>query len=341
MEKDEFLKCLSSKLSGEISVADEALLEQAIENNEEFKRLASEFEHYFKQHTVGSSNLEQLNHIWEMILIAEEEGFKEKFNYSLPRKAIFAGLPMLKIAAMLVIFIGASLLGYQFLYRNADPGLVKIVATNQKLFKMLDDGTKIWLNKRSVISYNEDYGKHKREIFLEGEAYFDVTTNKKVPLIIHASKIDIEVKGTAFNVKAYKENKEIQVALVRGLIQVTDKLDSNHKILLKPNEKLIFSATENKAQNNFMVLAMASQVLLGDTKWVADTLVFRKEKLKDLVLRMEKKYDLNIEIQSEQLKEKRFSGTFTNETIHQALAALKLSYPLTYTINKRLVVIKD
>jgi ferric-dicitrate binding protein FerR (iron transport regulator) len=131
------------------------------------------------------------------------------------------------------------------------------------------------------------------------------------------------------------------VALVRGLIEVTDKLDKSHKVLLKPNEKLVFSTNPAKGHANFMVFSLAENALLTNTKWIADTLVFRKEKLKDLALRMEKKYDLKIEVHSELLKEKRFSGTFTDETIHQALEALKLSYPLTYTINNRLVIIKD
>jgi len=341
MKKDEFLARLSRKFSGEISDADKAVLEQAIENNEEFKLLASEIDNYFNQKIIDKPNTEKLNQTWEKISAAESEGLAQQFNYSSPRR-VFTSSPLLKIAAMLIIFISAGLLGYQFLYRSSNSEFIKIVATDQKSFKVLADGTKIWLNKKSILSYNKDYGKHTREIFLEGEAYFDVTKNKTVPLIIHASNIDIEVKGTAFNVNAYKENKEIQVALVRGLIEVTDKLDNSHKVLLKPNEKLIFSTTNSgKHQNDFTVLSLASRVLLSDTKWIADTLVFRKEKLKDLVLRMEKKYDLKIEVQSEQLKEKRFSGTFTNETIHQALTALKLSYPLTYTINNRLVVIKD
>lgn len=342
MNKDKFIALLSRKFSGEISADEKEILEQVIENNEELKRLAIEFDRYFNSKEIAKPRTEQLNRTWQMISIAENEGLNEKFNYSSPQKTTFFNSPLLKIAAILLLFIGTSLLGYHLLNRNTDTNLITIVATGQKSFKILDDGTKIWLNKKSTIRYNEDFGGNKREIFLDGEAYFDVIKNKAIPLIIHARNVDIEVKGTAFNVNAYKGNDKIQVALVRGLIQVTNKLDSRHKVLLQPNEKLIVSATSTAQKHNgFVVLSLAPKVLLSDTKWIADTLVFRKEKLKDLTLRMEKKYDLKIEIRSEQLKEKRFSGAFINETIHQALEALKLSYPLTYTINNRLVVIKD
>ncbi|MNH24286.1 hypothetical protein D3C79_842100 [compost metagenome] len=140
---------------------------------------------------------------------------------------------------------------------------------------------------------------------------------------------------------AYKSIPQLQIALIRGSIQVTDRLNNNNKVQLRPNDKLIYSKTQSGTRNDFRVLSLNSNLLLMDTKWVADTLVFHKEKLKDLVIKMERKYDLKIEIQGKQLKEKRFSGTFTNETIQQALEALKLSYALTYTINNRLVVIKD
>jgi transmembrane sensor len=342
MKKEKFLELLSRKLSGEISVANSEILDQAIANNEEYRLLAAKLGRYFKDKKTLQPKLDQLNHTWQMIAAAEKEYFTGNFDYSAPKKSRIFSSTLFKVAAVLVLLIGAGVLGYNLLNRNADLDFNSVIATNQKTFKMLDDGTKIWLNKKSSISFNKTFGKHKREIFLDGEAYFDVVKNKAVPLFIHAKNIDIEVKGTAFNVKAYKENPQIQVALIRGLIQVTDRLDSKHKVLLKPNEKLIFSnSPSNGSQNNFQIMPLKLSILLKETNWTSDTLVFHKEKLKDLAVRMEKKYDLKIEVQSEQLREKRFSGTFTNETIQQALAALKLSYPLTYTISNRLVVIKD
>jgi transmembrane sensor len=340
MNRDKFIALLSKRFSGELSTEEQNLLEQAIANNAAYALLADEFDQYVGHNPAHTPSATQLKRTWDLIDAAENEGFREKFNYTSTQRKSYFKSPMFRVAAMLVLFIGASLCGY-FLVSTDDHDLITIAAADQKTFKLLDDGTKIWLNKNSAISYNENFGKSKREIFLEGEAYFDVIKRKTVPLIIHARNVDIEVKGTAFNVNAYKENDQIQVALVRGLIQVTDQLDSRHKVLLKPNEKLIVSAHATADLANFTVVTLDSKKMLSNTKWIADTLVFRKEKLKDLVVRMERKYDLKIEVRSEQLKEKKFSGTFTTETIHQALEALKLSYPLTFTINNRLVVIKD
>lgn len=341
MKKEKFIELFSKKLSGEIVEEESVLLNRMTQDNEEYRLLSVKLDSYFKEKADFKPNITQLSRVWEMIEVDQNENFNGKFDYSAPKKSPFAYMHLLKVAAMLVVLVGTGILGYHLL-GDSRQDFDTLTTAEGKVFKMLDDGTKVWLNKNSTLNYNKAFGKHKREITLEGEAYFDVVKNKDIPLFIHAGNIDIEVKGTAFNVNAYKENPEIQVALLRGAIQVTDRLDNKHQVFLKPNEKLIFSNTlSSKDQNNFKVMSLAANVLLKDTKWTADTLVFHKEKLKDLILRMEKKYDLKITIESEQLREKRFSGTFTNETIQQVLEALKLSYPLTYTINNRLVVIKD
>lgn len=341
MKKEKFIALLSKRLSGEIVEEDNLLLERIIEDNEAYKMLSIKLEDYFKEKENFKPNPVQLSHVWEMIEVEQNENFKEKFDYSKPKKSLFAYTNLLKVAAILVVVVGTSILGYRLLNNNIAQNFETLATTNAKSFKMLDDGTKIWLNKNSTLSYNKSFGQHKREIMLEGEAYFDVVKNKAIPLFIQAGNIDIEVKGTAFNVNARKGNPEIKVALVRGLIQVTDRLDAKRKILLHPNERLTFNSAQDIKEHQFLIKSINLGALLNETKWIGDTLVFNKEKLRDLAVRMEKKYDLKIEIHSEKLKDKRFSGTFTNETIQQALEALKLSYPLTYTINNRLVVIKD
>lgn len=342
MKREKFLEMLSRKLSGEISVEDRKVLDKVIENNEEYRFLSIKFDQYFKRKKNFQPNTDQLGHIWKIIIAADNDNIAEKFDYSTPKNNLFFfNSVLLKIAGMLILLIGVGLLGNYLLNRNADQNFDKTVANDQKVFRMLDDGTRIWLNKNSTISFNKTFGKHKREIILDGEAYFDVAKNKDIPLFIHVGNIDIEVKGTAFNINAYRSIHEIQIALVRGSIQVTDRLNGNNKVQLKPNEKLVYSKMQNGDKNDFRVLSLSSNLLLKDTNWAADTLVFHKEKLKDLAVRMEKKYDIKIEIKGKQLKEMRFSGTFTNETVQQALEALKLSYPLTYTIRHKLVVIND
>lgn len=340
MEKDIFIALLSKKLSGEISTSDQTLLNEALRNNPAYQQLAVQLESYFSEKPKASTNAKALEQVWATIAEAEKGPTVDQFNDSPKKQRILSG-PLLKIAAMLVLVSGVGLLSYYWLNRS-QKDFEALATTNQKVFKVLPDGTRIWLNKQSTITYNQAFGKQQREIFLDGEAYFDVVKNAKVPLIIHAGDIDIEVKGTAFNVNAYQKSKQVEVALIRGSIAVTDRLNAKHQVLLKPNEKLIFThQTITQSENNFQVMAIQPSLLNKEISWTIDTITFNKEKLVDLALRLEKKYEVKIDIKSETLKDKRFSGSFSNENIRQALDALKLSYPFTYTINNRLVTIKD
>jgi ferric-dicitrate binding protein FerR (iron transport regulator) len=343
MKEEKFLKLLSKKLSGKLSPSESEALNQAGKEKPVYRQIEAGLGEYRDSAAPDRRIQDRLQATWEMIKAAGEGNYTSPFDYSTPKgREVNVGY-FLKIAAVLVLVAGLGFVTYRFLKPGGGKNFEILATGAQKSFRVLEDGTEVWLNKNSVIRYNEAFGTKKRELFLEGEAYFDVAHNPKVPMFVHAGGIDIEVKGTAFNVNAYKSNSEIQVALIRGKIQVTNREDTTDKILLKPHQQLIFTLNRpaHDRKTAFLVLPIPPTLLAQQSQWTSDTLVFQKTKLKDLALQLEKKYDLKIQIQSERLKEKRFSGTFTTETIQQVLAALKLTYPLTYKIDDRLVVISD
>ncbi len=216
---------------------------------------------------------------------------------------------------------------------------------------VLPDGTKVWLNAGSKMTYNKDYGINLREVNLTGEAYFDVIKNPQKPFIIHTNKINIKVLGTAFNVRCYPDEKNTETSLVRGSLEVTMK-DGGEKIILKPNEKLIFSNNESlpviTSNNNpgkiipnvpgnvfelshLSVLPQDSSIV--ETSWVNNKLVFRSETFEEVALKMERWYAVSIIFKNEKLKTKKFTGVFENETIEQALNALQLTTSFVYRIS--------
>ncbi|RZM28211.1 MAG: DUF4974 domain-containing protein [Pedobacter sp.] len=339
MEKEKFISLLARKFSGGISAKESILLEASIRESESYRLLATRLEAYMDHNGKSGIDTVGLAQTWDRIATFEQGRFVDEFDYNAPKPAFLSG-NLLKVAAVLVLAACVGLLAYRFLSPNSYANDV-LTAGNHKVFKVMEDGTTVWLNKKSTIRYNEDFGRQKREIFLEGEAYFDVAKNTAVPLFIHAGGIDIQVKGTAFNVNAYRENGTVQVALIRGSIAVTDRQNSAQSVVLEPNDKLFFPSTAFEGEARFQILRLNPAALLKDAMWAADTLTFDKEKLRNLALKLEKKYDVKIEIQTESLKEKRFSGSFTSETLQQVLEALRLSYPLTYSIKQRLVTIKE
>jgi hypothetical protein len=113
---------------------------------------------------------------------------------------------------------------------------------------MLPDGTKIWLNSGSSVLYNKRYNTKIREVFLVGEAYFDVVGNPSKPFIVHANDIDIKVLGTVFNVKSYDTDSSIETTLLKGSVEITNHFNKANKVLLKPNEKIVIQKKYNVYQ---------------------------------------------------------------------------------------------
>jgi transmembrane sensor len=337
MKKHYFLALLSKKLRNEISDEDDEQLQDAINHNDAYKKLADELSAYFQTTSNPASNVQdRLEKTWEMIDQAKEP-FQAKYDHHATPASPFRLI--LKIAAVLLIMLTAGTLSYYALRPAHDEQFATLNSAENKLFITLDDGTRVWLNLNSSIRYNEGFGTVKREVFLKGEAFFDVVSDKKVPLVIHARSIDITVKGTAFNVNAYKELPGAEVLLVRGSVEVKNRLDNSQKVVLKPSEKLIVTEGSADPSGLFRIVTASAPAQLQALTWTNDSIVFKKEKLKDLAIQLEKKYSVRIDIRDEQLKNRRFSGTFTGESISEALDALKLSYPFSYTLNNKLILI--
>lgn len=221
---------------------------------------------------------------------------------------------------------------------------------------VLPDGTKVWLNSGSQLDYSKAYGNKLREVSLVGEAYFDVVKNSAKPFVIHTSKMDIKVLGTAFNVKCYPGEKTTETSLVRGSVEVTLK-DRQEKIMLKPNEKLVINNEDIAVQKSKKRAATQRTIIekpiislthitylpvdstVIETAWVQNRLIFSSESFEDVALKMERWYNVSIEFANESLKEERLTGNFEKETLVSALDALQLTTRFLYTIkNDRIII---
>ena len=207
----------------------------------------------------------------------------------------------------------------------------------------LPDGTQVWLNADSKLSMgNGVFGAEKREVFLTGEAFFDVVKNEKVPFVIHTIAIDITVRGTAFNVKAYPGSKTIETALVRGRIEITTHQDPDRKIILKPNEKIIiptdtpavggrpYAATSSVYE--ITALHKGKSGVLPETVWLQPKLEFDDEAFSELAPKMEEWFNIRIRFAGGATRDKHFSGVIEKESLPETLKAMQLSYPFTWTL---------
>jgi len=263
-----------------------------------------------------------------------------------------------RVVAAAFIASLAGLTYYFFYQRKADEKVLakenEVVSKAGARTKLtLPDGTLVWLNAGSRLTYSNDYNKTLREVELEGEGFFDVAKNAERPFIVHASSLNIQVVGTEFNVKSYPQDETIETTLLRGIIEISRKDDPTApKVILKPNEKLIFNkqredgkqvdsarafnTSQATTTRDISVTAISRNIPDSnkvETSWVYNRLVFDGDSFQELSEKMERWYNVKISFSNEELTHYRFKGAFVNETISEALDALQLTADFNYEIN--------
>jgi transmembrane sensor len=298
------------------------------------------------------------------VLISKDEALKEllgkiESNNRLPGQntsRLFANKWIRAAAVVFVVLSLAFIFKYIFTQRSVNDGAFCeiVVPIGEKSQIILPDGTHIWINSGSRFVYPATYGVNNRSVFLEGEAYFDVTKYKKMPFIVKTKDVKVRVLGTAFNVKSYNSDKTVETTVVRGLVKVSGISDCKTSILVNPDEKAVFMkdpgqryaglpGPPNKAvygkpgiQPLIVVKANAEAV----TCWKDQLLVFTDETFEDMVVKMERWYNIRITITDPTLKTERFNGKFVhNETVYQVLEAVKLTTPIDYKVRDNEIII--
>lgn len=271
-------------------------------------------------------------------------------------------------AAVFLLTIGISFEGaYLFFNRKYNTGITfnEInVPKGSKSYLALNDGSKIWLNSMSKLTYPDKFKTTHREVFLEGEAYFEVARDNNRPFYVRTSDLDIKVLGTSFNVKSYKNEGTIETTLESGSISIFRKNtgDKAKHIVLKPDQRLTFVKSEGRilvddikeilkedkhADTAQISSRRKEKLYLAEnintklyTAWKDDKLIFVDESFESLAVKMERWYDVRIEIMGDKLKQYRFTGTFEKETVEQALKALQITTKFEYSIDHNVITIK-
>lgn len=217
----------------------------------------------------------------------------------------------------------------------------------------LADGTRVWLNAGSKLSYSKDFGKNDRSVTLSGEAFFDVAKQADHPFVIHTETMDIRVLGTRFNVRSYPEDKTTEASLITGSIEATVKHNAT-RIILKPSEKIVVMnqlpavtrSTKAEAAKEETTVTLshvsyyaAQTTAITETSWMDNKLVFKDESFAELALQMERFFGVHVQFDNTQLQQLRFTGIFEQETVQQALRALQLTAAFHYELQNDTIII--
>ncbi len=252
-----------------------------------------------------------------------------------------------KVAAVILICSGVFWMGYHLsTQENIKSQKTSyneiIVPVGEKSQIILSDGTHVWINSGSRFKYPLSFGLDTRQVILEGEAFFDVTKNRK-DFIVTTNDADIRVLGTAFNVKSYPGDQRTQTTVVRGLVKVYSKTKGTKPVLIGPAQMAVINDQPESANTkaNHNKLSVIDNVnTLAVTSWKDQLLVFADETFEDLSIKMERWYNMKIRIDDKTLKKERYTGKFVNnETIYQVLEAIAVTTPIKYKVENDEIII--
>jgi hypothetical protein len=201
----------------------------------------------------------------------------------------------------------------------------------------LSDGTTVHLNSGTTLKYPVKFiAGENREVFLDGEAYFDVTKDKTHPFVVNADHLNVRVLGTHFNVSSYPEDDLTDVVLVEGsvgLYTADEKFNEDKNTILKPG----FKGSFNKKNNSIGTKPVLTEVY---TSWISGGLTFRNMSFKNITKKLERRYNVTIVTQNAKLANEKFNASFGDESIEKVLSYFNDVYGIKYTIKDDQIIIK-
>jgi ferric-dicitrate binding protein FerR (iron transport regulator) len=212
---------------------------------------------------------------------------------------------------------------------NAAPETFEIVAERgQKSSVTLPDGSRVMINSASTISYTSDYNVKERNVFLSGEAYFDVASNADIPFVVHADKVSVTALGTEFNVKAYAEDPYVVTTLVEGSVRT--EAGTQYELLTRAQE-----ASYNKEAD--VLLAYDVKDISRAVPWIRNELLFENESLADIAVTLERMYNVTIVFEDEAAKGYSYTGLIRNNSLQNVLELISSTSPVGYKMNSGII----
>ncbi|MBX3255299.1 MAG: FecR family protein [Chitinophagaceae bacterium] len=222
-----------------------------------------------------------------------------------------------------------------------------IVAQNGERKKvLLPDSTTVHLNSGSRLAYNKNFGKGNREVWLRGEAFFEVTKDAAHPFLVNTDRMLVKVLGTVFNVKSYDTKEDIETTVVEGKVEVSLKEGAEKKVILLPNEKISLKNSNQLKEPSFTQAAVSGisyevktvpvdiekTGMPEEAVWIKEKVIFTDEPFEMVALKMERWYNVRIHFKNEKMKSILMNGDFDNVDIQHALQILQIMVNFKYEI---------
>jgi transmembrane sensor len=244
-----------------------------------------------------------------------------------------------KAAAILLLPVFSFGLYMSLKYQSIKHDQISVNQAFNEVFSSVDaitkvtlpDGSNVWLNHSSSLKYPAIFQSNTRTVELKGEGYFEVFHNSKMPFVVKAGEIQIKATGTTFNIMAYPDENRIETSLINGQVELEKEEPNGNLVTLlemKPTDLAIF---------NKEVKEISTQTINDDRyfSWREGKLVFNGEPMGEVVKKLSRWFNVDIQIKDTELLELEYTATFVHETLPQVMELLALMSPVNYSISNR------
>ncbi len=328
-DQDDILQLIARNLAGNADSQEASRLKEWIDSSEENKRF-----------------FEQIRNIWEA---SEKNSGIDKINTEDALKKVQARIMKVpskkiiwyywqKIAAVIVLPLAVGLLLLISMNSHKKSSVNETVyneiftAFGTRSSLLLSDSTVVYLNSGSSLRYPIQFSDKTRQVFLKGEAYFEVKSDVSRPFIVNTPSLSVKATGTKFNVEDYGFDPLSEVTLVSGKVTVSkmgNEAGSQLISELKPEQHLVYN-------NETGTKTISKTDTYRYISWKDGKLIFRNDPLPDVLKKLSMIFNVDIELQGEELNDYRYRATFEEESLEEILKLLKLSAPINYTEVERI-----
>ncbi|UYQ91705.1 FecR domain-containing protein [Chitinophaga horti] len=338
MNEEQFISLVARKLAGQATAEELRELDELLRNDADLRARFQLLQQYFTASSVHSAaNTEQaLERTLLKIRAGREETPVRKLRWKwMAAAALVAGV----LVTAVMMWPRAHVRNELAL--NAPSDTVNWLSRqNGKATRAvieLADGSKVWLNADSKLQYPPVFGKNSREVYLTGEAFFNVAPGADRPFVVHLSQGIVKVLGTSFNVRAY-ENEPVQTSVTTGKVAFIPRYGSADglpdTILITPDEKVTY-----RQQSGDLTKEVTSAE--DEKAWTEGRLVFKDVALEDICLELERTFGKTVKFESEEPRSFRLTGSFKDNSLQDILYYLARSKPFRYSITDSLVLISE
>lgn len=330
----EHIELLNRFMRGETSVEEEQALLKWFKEEDSRQMLFQYYSECWKE--VSPEKLPAEKQHQMLMEIKNKIHSMEKVNHQKSVRKTFriSSYRWFSYAAIVLLTVGLTWSAINYYHSPSTSPTKDYVVTadkGQRASIILPDGTKVWLNSDTKISYNNRYGEADRRISLSGEAYFEVSKDKEHRFIVTAGAMEVEALGTTFNVKAY-EDGDVTTTLFSGKVRASVGQDA---VLLSPNQYTIYGPDHRQ------LLAKNSDNAAYARMWRDNELAFNAETLEKIGADLSRIYNLKVVFTSEGIKKHRFSGVIKSNSLENVFQIISMTAPISYRFRNDSIILSE